>query len=216
MAASIKRICWDACAWIAYIQREEIYKDDKLIENRYALCRSVISLAEKGELEIATSGLSLVEVCKNPAIREKDEDLIKAYFENDYILLVPVDNSVGTAARQLMQQKHTGLKPPDAIHVATALFAMAEEFHTFDGDLLNLDAKLQKRDGSPLQICKPNLGGPPLPLMAAAAEAELKSEGKANVVEQGPKTETEAEARPAPIEGSGGPVGTVPPSGTGT
>jgi predicted nucleic acid-binding protein len=171
MAASTKRICWDACAWIAYIQKEKIVLEDGTIEDRYAMCRSIISEAQKDVYQIAISGLCFVEVCKNPSIHNQDEDVIAAYFENDCILAVPLDTVVGTMARNLMQKKYPGLKPADAAHLATALFAGVEELHTFDGKLLNLDGKILKPDGTPLQICKPGLCGPELPLMAAADRA---------------------------------------------
>lgn len=56
---SLKRIYWDACSWIALIQKERIL-DDKgaLIEDRYTMCRSVISAAEKSA--IAAKSLKLV------------------------------------------------------------------------------------------------------------------------------------------------------------
>jgi predicted nucleic acid-binding protein len=163
MAASPKRICWDACAWIAYIQKEKIDVSG-VLEDRHSLCRSVLRLAERRRYEIAVSGFCLVEVCKNHEVKFADDDKIAAFFENDYILLVPVDKVVGTKARTLMQ-KTPGLKPPDAVHLATALLTNSDEMHTFDGKLLGLTGKLPRADGTALRICKPGHGGPPLPLL---------------------------------------------------
>jgi predicted nucleic acid-binding protein len=164
MAASPSRVCWDACTWIALIQQERIRDENgNVVEDRYALSRSVIDRAEKGAVEIAVSGLCLVEVNKPSATTPRDQ--LVAYFENDYILLVPVDKVIGERARALMFAALPGLKPPDAVHLATALISNADEMHTFDCRLLDLDETLTKGDGTILKICKPAFGGAPLPLL---------------------------------------------------
>jgi predicted nucleic acid-binding protein len=168
MASSPKRVCWDACAWIALINKEKIQNPDGTIEDRYALCRSILNLAERADIEVAISGLCLVEVCKAGDVKAQGADKIAAYFQHDYILLVPVDSVVGSRARALMFEGHPGLKPPDATHVATALISNADELHTFDDKLLNLDELLTKADGTVLKICKPGHGGPALPLLPDA------------------------------------------------
>jgi predicted nucleic acid-binding protein len=165
MASIPKRVCWDACAWIALIKKEKIQNPDGSIEDRYALCRSVLDVAEKGDIEIAISGLCLVEVCKSDEVTAAPLDRVAAYFEHEYILLVPVDSVVGVNARKLMFDAHAGLKPPDATHLATAIVSNADELHTFDGKLLALDGQLTKLDGTALKICKPGHGGPSLPLL---------------------------------------------------
>lgn len=91
--------------------------------------------------------------------------MIADYFESDYILLVNVDRSVGERARVLMTSGFAGLKPPDAIHLATAAISGVEEMHTFDARLLGLDGVIDKSDGTRLKICKPDAGGPPAPLL---------------------------------------------------
>src|SRR4051812_3696713 len=116
MASLPRRVYWDACAWIALIQREKIYKDGLLVEDREMLCRTVIESAKKGNIEIVTSALNYAEVCKNPNLRTKGEDQIASYFENDYILPIAVDRVIGEMARALMLKGFSGLKPPDAIH----------------------------------------------------------------------------------------------------
>jgi predicted nucleic acid-binding protein len=168
MANSPRRVYWDACSWIALIQREKIAVGGS---DRDTLCRAVIAEAKKNKIEILTSTLSLVEVCKNPKIRTSDEDQIGAYFENDYILLMNVDRLVGEHARMLMIAGHTGLKPPDAIHVASAILGNVSEFHTFDGGgakkgLLDLDQTIDRLDGGKLRICTPDVGGTPPPLLS--------------------------------------------------
>ena len=129
------------------------------------MCRSVIEAAKRGTLEILTSALSLAEVCKNPAIRATAPDQISDYFETDYILLVNLDRYVGERARILMTSGYSGLKPPDAIHVATACISGVDEMHTFDDLLIGLDGIIDKIDGTKLKICKPDPGAPPAPLL---------------------------------------------------
>ena len=64
-----------------------------------------------------------------------------------------------------MQRGCSKLKPADASHLAAAAIACVEEMHTFDDKLLALDGMIDKPDGTKLRICKPAMGGPPLPLL---------------------------------------------------
>ena len=162
MANSPRRVYWDACTWIALIQREKIAIGGA---DRDTLCRAVIAEAKKDKIEILTSTLSLVEVCKSPEIRTTKEDQIAAFFENDYILLMNLDRLVGEQARQLMTVGHAGLKPPDAVHIASAILGQASELHTFDDKLLKLDGEVIRLDGGKLRICTPDVGGTPPPLL---------------------------------------------------
>ena len=163
MANNPRRVYWDACTWIALIQREKIAVGGS---DRDTLCRAVIAEAKKNKIEILTSTLSLVEVCKNPKIRTSDEDQIGAYFENDYILLMNLDRLVGEHARQLMTSGHAGLKPLDAVHVSSAILGLASELHTYDDKLHKLDGKFARVDGGQLHICTPDVGGTPPPLLS--------------------------------------------------
>ena len=168
MASSPRRVYWDACVWIALIQREKISIG---VSDRDTLCRTVIAEAKKNKVEILTSTLSLVEVCRSPGIQATPDDQLGAFFENDYVLLMNVDRLVGELARQLMSAGHTGLKPPDAIHLASAVIGIVAEFHTFDGEgkkpgLLQLDGKINRLDGGKLRICAPDVGDAPPPLLS--------------------------------------------------
>jgi predicted nucleic acid-binding protein len=164
--ASPRRIYWDACVWIALIQKEQIRdQNDRLVEDRYGMCRNVISAAERGQLEIATSTLSFAEVCKNPELKNRGEDKIAPFFENDYILPVNLDRAVGERARALMLSGISKLKPPDACHLATAALSGVDEMHTFDDKLLALNGKIDKPDGTKLKITLPDPGGTAAPLL---------------------------------------------------
>lgn len=121
-----RRVYWDACTWIALIQREKIQGPDGRTEDRGALCRVVIHQAEAGDVEIATSSFSLVEVCKDPKLRTQNNDETADFFEHDYVLPVNVDKRVGLLARKLMMSGFSKLKPGDATHLASAAVAKAE------------------------------------------------------------------------------------------
>jgi predicted nucleic acid-binding protein len=149
---------------------------DGSVEDRGSLCRAVVTDAEKGEAEIFTSALSLAEVTKLPSDAPGDGDKIKAFFENDFIVIVQLDRRTGGMARDLMQKGYPGLKPLDAVHLASAASANVDEMHTFDRKLLNLDQKITKADGILLKICKPSMGGPPLSLWGEEADDADNSE----------------------------------------
>lgn len=162
-----RRVYWDACTWIALIQREKTQLPNAGIEDRYTMCRIVIEAAKKGSIEILTSTFCLVEVCKAPGDKKDVSSKLSDFFENDYMLLTNVDRLVAERGRELMIL-YPGLKPPDAVHLATAAVSPGvEEMHTFDDRLLKLDGFIDKADGTKLKICKPNAGAPPAPLLEA-------------------------------------------------
>jgi predicted nucleic acid-binding protein len=167
MAPSPSRVAWDSCTWIAYIQRERIFGPDgkTLIEDRGAMCRPVLDAAERGMIEIVVSAIALVEVLARNRRSGIDDQRVRDFFDNDYILLVNVDKHLGDFARRLMLAGHGGLKPPDAIHLATASIANVDEFHTFDDRLLALDDVTHRLDGTRLVIKKPAVPAPPAPLL---------------------------------------------------
>ncbi len=150
-----RRVAWDACTWIATIIQEQAALRGGGTEDRAALCNHTIELATQRSVEIVTSGLSLAEVCKDDKVRPEDSDVLSDFFRNEYILIVPVDRYVGTLARKYLQSGYPSLRPPDAIHLATAVIANATEFHTFDNALLRLDGFIPKEGGGTLVIRKP-------------------------------------------------------------
>ncbi|WP_315777301.1 MULTISPECIES: type II toxin-antitoxin system VapC family toxin [unclassified Bradyrhizobium] len=179
MASSLKRVYWDACVWIALIQKEKILKPGGKIEDREQMCREVIESAKKRNIEILTSALCLAEVCKHPElVKTQTDDKIAAFFERDFVFVVNVDTGVGERARKLMMAGHKGLRPPDAIHVATALLLPGiEEMHTFDGKLLDLDGLLSKPTGEKLKVCKPGSAAA-APLLEKLNEGQSASEDR--------------------------------------
>jgi predicted nucleic acid-binding protein len=171
-----KRVFWDACVWIALIQREKMISlPTGGTEDRETMCRMVIEAAKKGSLEILTSTFCLVEVCKASTSKKTTSDKLAEFFENDYILITNLDRMVAERGRELMIA-YGSLKPPDAVHIATAAVSPGvEEMHTFDDRLLKLDGLIDKADGTKLKICKPDAGAPPAPLLEAAHGGKEKT-----------------------------------------
>ena len=125
----------------------------------------MLDAAERGIIDIIVSAIALVEVLARNRTSGIDDQRVRDFFDNDYILLVNVDKHLGDFARRLMLAGHSGLKPPDAIHLATACIANVDQFHTFDDRLLALDGVVDKLDGTRLIIKKPAVPAPPAPLL---------------------------------------------------
>ena len=89
-------------------------------------------------------------------------------------LITNLDRMVAERGRELMIA-YGSLKPPDAVHIATAAVSPGvEEMHTFDDRLLKLDGLIDKADGTKLKICKPDAGAPPAPLLETARGGKRK------------------------------------------
>ena len=145
--AQVDIVYWDSDCFLGYLKAEH----DKIRE-----CRGTAQKAEQGDLIIATSAITLIEVVRlqKGAVRlpQKDEKKIRDFFDNPYIYLQNVDRQVGFLARQLIWKE--GFSQRDSIHVATALVRKIPKLHTFDQALLKRDGKL----GNPkLGICHPDI-----------------------------------------------------------
>jgi len=156
-----KRVYWDACIWIAVINEERsVPIKDGTTENRFAMCESVMEQAKSGNLEIVVSAFTLAEVCKSREAKDENPSKLPNFLDHDFMIVVPVDKDVGLKAQSLQISGLVSLKPPDAIHLASAQKANCEEFHTFDKGLIGLDGNIAARNGNVIKICKPGEGAP--------------------------------------------------------
>jgi predicted nucleic acid-binding protein len=151
--AEVRQVYWDSCVWIGLINSEA--GKARAVEHNYHLARS-------GAVQIWTSTMSYVEVFQLEEEKGKPKpydnanlDKIAEMFEQEFINLVPVDVEVAKLARRL-RREYKLKKPPDAIHLASAMRWSVEVLHTYDGaDLLVLDAKLKIKTGKFLRITAP-------------------------------------------------------------
>ena len=150
-------VYWDSCVFIDAI--EPNVKPD-----RHAILKQIIDEAKDGKIILVSSLLVLAEVRVLAGSSEtviRQTELIRDFFENDYIVLRPFDNA--TALRAACIGRDHNVKPYDSVHLATALQAGCKIFHTYDGDcktkpnkgkLLKLDKKIG--GSSPLRIMEPS------------------------------------------------------------
>ena len=152
--AKVRRVYWDACAWLGLINAE-LKKHREL--------RLVWDAAVRGDYEIWTSAFCYAEVFKakcedgDTKLKEESDALIDSMFEQPHVKRVQVDVVIGRSARKLLREFPGLKKPQDAIHLATALYYNLDSLHTYDGsNLLGLNGKVRRRDGELLQICIPD------------------------------------------------------------
>ncbi len=122
---------WDSVTFLGYLQ-EETGKVEK--------CRGVIQSAENHQIHIVTSALTIAEVIYlkgRTKITRAESAKICNFFKHEYVLIVNVDRYLAENARELLWA-YPALKPPDAIHVATAIKAKVFRMDTFDKDLIKL------------------------------------------------------------------------------
>ena len=156
------RVYWDACVWIAIVNEERAVPqgDNKPVENRFSMCKSFIERATDGEFEIIVSAFILAEICKSPKAKSENQSKLPTFLDHNFILMVPVDKDIGLKAQNLQLSGLYGLKPADAIHIASAQRANVTEIHSFDADFLRLDGRITANNGKPIKICKPGEGIP--------------------------------------------------------
>lgn len=150
---------WDSDVLIHAIQRtpEHIVELEPLINE-----------AENGNLQIVVSTFSLMELYKDldgeNVTSKEDDELIISFFDNPYFIKRDLTEPIALNARQISRE--TGIKPKDAVHVATALYFNIPVLFSFDKELAKKFAKL---NNSSLEITCPKWEGQ-LELFGGSAE----------------------------------------------
>lgn len=153
MAKKKERIYWDSDCFLSFFNREE---------ERFKRCEYIVGKANNGEIEIIHSVITLIEVIKmkdRPYLKEEQEEEIKEFFDNDFLIAANVDEGIGTLARNLIWKHNTHWK--DSIHVATAIYHDISVMNTFDKELLDINGQLELRNGGTLTISLPELPSKP-------------------------------------------------------
>ena len=130
-----RRVYWDACCFLSYLEGDE---------DRLPILTALFESAQRGEIRIMTSVVSLTEVAYRSS--EKDahqldnnvEEQIDALFADPAVTLIEYHEGIARRARQLIREakfsvnEERALKPMDAIHLASALSIGVDAVHTYD------------------------------------------------------------------------------------
>ncbi len=151
MANEARRIYWDACVFLSYING---------IAGRVEVIDELFAQARAGQLELLTSSLSHAEVAfaemekRQGALDPGVEDAIDALWSpGSPVKTVEFYDLIGLDARALVRQGIAqgwgSLKAPDAMHLATARRMDVSEMHTYDQRLLKWNGHVA------FPICEP-------------------------------------------------------------
>jgi predicted nucleic acid-binding protein len=135
MANAVQLVYWDACVFLSYINATP-----GRIETLDALLDEVEN--SEGHRRVVTSVLSKVEVAfaaHEKATQSLDPDVEEAidflWADKSVVELVELHVEIATLARSFLRYAVANgykLKPPDAVHMATAKWISAHELHTYN------------------------------------------------------------------------------------
>jgi predicted nucleic acid-binding protein len=127
----LRRVYWDSCVFLSYLNETP---------DRAPHIEALLTQAEAGKLEIVTSTVTIAEVAF--AASEQISGALDPQIEAKIVALwgppirmVEFHAPIGARAAQLVRDamlRKTGLKPMDAIHLATAEQVGVHEFHSYD------------------------------------------------------------------------------------
>lgn len=139
---TVEKIYWDSDCFLGHFQAE-IGKADK--------CDGVLERAERGDVLIITSALTIAEVLwmrKSPKLPHDKAITVQKFFRRSYIRVVNVTRKIAESAQILVWEND--IRPKDAIHVATAISYGSFALETFDAGLISKSGKV----GNPLLLIR--------------------------------------------------------------
>ena len=152
---SVERVYWDSDPFLAWFQEEPDKREE---------ASGTLERAGNGEVVIFTSTLTIAEVLwlrGGPKIPQDKAAIVRKFFRRSYFRLRNVTRAVAESAQNLVWFE--GIRPKDAIHVATALEAGIPILETFDDGLIGKSGKI----GSASLIIR-------RPIKTAQTELDLK------------------------------------------
>lgn len=128
----------------------------------------IIQRMKRRDVRLMTSVLTIIEVLETKipvGIDSAFKDLLKRLSRQGIDIRVA---SLASDLRNHYAKNGQSLKVPDAVHLATAIHYRADEFHTFDEQLLSFSGNVGDHR---LIICKPETKAPQLDLRKPPHEA---------------------------------------------
>ena len=139
---TIEKIYWDSDCFLGFLQAE-VGKVEK--------CEGVLERADRGEVLIITSALAIAEVLwmrNGPKLPKEKADFLSRFFRRSIFRVVDVTRKISESAQWHVWD--SGIKPKDAIHVATAIHYGVSALETFDTALIGKSGVV----GSPLLLIR--------------------------------------------------------------
>src|SRR5208282_2015035 len=124
----VELVYWDSDAFLGWLQAEQ---------GKAELCAGTLKRADQGEVLIFTSALTIAEVLwmrGAPMIPQTKAEIVRKVFRRSSVRVRNVTRAISESAQDLVWTH--GIRPKDAIHVATALDAGVAALETFDDQLL--------------------------------------------------------------------------------
>jgi predicted nucleic acid-binding protein len=139
---TIEKVYWDSDCFLAHLKAENGKVDQ---------CDGVILRAERGDVLIVTSALTIAEVLwmrDGPRLTKDKAAIVQKFFRRSYIRVVNVNRKISEAAQ--FHVWDSDIRPKDAIHVATAISFGCDALETFDKALIAKSGKV----GAPLLLIR--------------------------------------------------------------
>ena len=150
MPSEPKVYYWDACVLLSAVEGTP---------DRLPVIEAVLAECAEKKVEIYTSHLSMTEVAfakaeKDGCVLDEDTEakIDTLWHPESVIRTVEIHELITRNAKDLMRQmvpRGYSLKPGDAIHLVTAKYAKAVEFHTYDHKLFKYEDYLGFKIGHP-------------------------------------------------------------------
>ena len=126
---------WDSDCFLGWLQSEP---------DKESACEQVLEEAKTGRIVLVTSALTLTEVLMmrgRKPISKRDRDKVEAFFKSRFIVVRNITRRVAETSRSLVWDQ--GIRPKDALHLATCLEAKLPLFNTFDVPLIRKCKRLR-------------------------------------------------------------------------
>ena len=138
----MEKIYWDSDCFLGHFQDEK---------GKVEKCDGVLQRADRGDVIIVTSALTIAEVLwmrGAPRITKDKAEIVQKFFRRSYIRVYNVTRKIAESA-QVLVWDHS-IKPKDAIHVATAIYLTVDVLETFDESLIGKSGTV----GTPLLLIR--------------------------------------------------------------
>lgn len=142
MPKKTEKIYWDACCFLAILNKED----------EAERCMTIVNEAKEGEIDLFISPLTMAETVRpkgsDAPISRDVRDKVLAFFENDYVRMITFNREVARISLDYCWDY--GLQARDALHLAFAVYAGCNALETVDQKFIS-----KIPSGLPIQVRRP-------------------------------------------------------------